>query len=150
MLNTMYETIVVPFDGSNLALEKLHQFLELDSLPKTKIHFLAIVPADIVNLGPELTIHNYHTHAQRNNDKLLHLEQAVKKLTERGWHATGALREGNYLSQITQYATEVSADLVLISQDMNQTWLDSILGTSLTKKLAKRLSCTVTTTQSNR
>ena len=144
----MYETIVMPFDGSSTALKDLLLCREIYSFPKTNIHLLAIVPTNLVNLGPEVTFYNYQAHAHRNKDKSMALDAGVKKLQELGWNATGVLREGNQVTQIGQYVNEVSADLVLITQVEKQNWLEWLIGTSLTKKLTSRLACRVMTSES--
>ena len=144
----MYETIVTPYDGSTTALKNLLLCREIYSWPKTYIHLLAIVPTDLVSLGPEITFYNYHSHAQRNKDKSMALDDGVKKLMQLGWNATGVLREGNHISQIKQYVNEVSADIVLITQDAEKNWLDWLIGTSLTKKLTNRLTCRVMMSES--
>lgn len=146
----MYETIVMPYDGSTTALKDLLLCREIYSWSRTNIHLLAIVSTDLVNLGPDITFYNYHSHARRNKDKSVALGEGVEKLKELGWNATGVLREGDQLSQIKQYVNEVSADIVLITQDVKQNWLDRLIDTSLTKKLANRLACCVMTSESYR
>jgi nucleotide-binding universal stress UspA family protein len=129
----MYKNIVLAYDGSQASQEALLNCKDLSQWQQAHVHLLAVVPYDLVSMGPEI-----------EHDRFVKiLNDGVSQLTQTGVSATGELRKGDPVDQIVQYASEISADLIILGHKHRDSWIERWWRGSISKALIEHSPCNV-------
>ncbi len=128
---TMYQKILLAYDGSPDGREALAQAKELAAKCGATVHLVSIVsraePLAAVE-GTSLVSDDVQRVAQST------LEAGVKSLKAAGCVATKAVKYGNPADQIVLSATEIDADLIVVGHRDQGTlarWLGGSVGASI-------------------
>ncbi|RQG90188.1 universal stress protein [Natrarchaeobius halalkaliphilus] len=109
----MFETILVPTDGSEYAESAAEMALEL-----AKTHDAAVHVLSVADTGPLESIRLPGDAASPEGAFRARAERAVETIVSRGEETglemTGTVRTGPAESEILEYATEVDADLIVM------------------------------------
>lgn len=139
----MYQNIVLAYDGSRASQEALINCKDLSQWHKARVHLLAVIPYDLVAIGPE-TAYYSEEHNKIEHDRYVEiLNNGVSQLTQTGVSAQGELRQGDPVDQIVQFATEISADLILLGHKHRDSWIERWWRGSISKVLIEYSPCSV-------
>ncbi len=139
----MYKTIVIAYDGSQASQEALLNCKDLSQWQQAHVHLLAVVPYDLVSMGPETSYYS-EEHNKIEHDRFVKiLNDGVSQLTQTGVSATGELRKGDPVDQIVQYASEISADLIILGHKHRDSWIERWWRGSISKALIEHSPCNV-------
>lgn len=132
-----FEKILLAYDGSEQGRVALRRALPLLSEANTQVHLLAVVPMT----GAVATAEGFYTEAmyaaERERVQAI-LDEGVTLLKERDIEAQGHLRAGLPAYQITQLASELQADLVVVGHHRRGAlarWWQGSVGASLLDRL---------------
>jgi nucleotide-binding universal stress UspA family protein len=141
----MYKNIVLAYDGSLASQEALINCKDLSQWQQAHVHvhLLAVVPYDLVSMGPETSYYN-EEHNKIEHDRFVQvLNDGVFQLTQTGVSAVGELRQGDAVDQIVHYAQEISADLIILGHKHRDSWIERWWRGSISKALIEHSPCSV-------
>jgi len=139
----MYKNIVLAYDGSLASQEALINCKDLSQWQQANVHLLAVVPYDLVSMGPETSYYN-EEHNKIERDRFVQvLNDGASQLTQTGVKAVGELRKGDAVDQIVHYAQEISADLIILGHKHRDSWIDRWWRGSISKALIEHSPCSV-------
>ena len=139
----MYKNIVLAYDGSLASQEALINCKDLSQWQQAHVHLLAVVPYDLVSMGPETSYYN-EEHNKIEHDRFVHvLNDGVSQLTQTGVKAVGELRKGDAVDQIVHYAQEISADLIILGHKHRDSWIERWWRGSISNAFIEPSPCSV-------
>ena len=110
----MYKHIILAYDGSASGQNALLSIKELAHWEKPKFTLLAVVPTPL-DAGTLEVGYLAHTDTTGFEEDLKNqLRRGVKSLRAMGFDATGELLRGEVIRELTRYAEEKSADLIVV------------------------------------
>lgn len=139
----MYQNIVLAYDGSLASQEALLNCKELSQWHQSKVHLLAVVPYDLVAIGPESAYYNEEHNKVEHDRYVKVLNDGISQLSKTGINAQGELRRGDPVDQIVQYATEISAELIILGHKHRDSWIERWWRGSISKALIEESPCSV-------
>lgn len=142
----MYQTIVLAYDGSQAGQQALLNSKELAQWERGSLHLLAVVPFDLVALGPESAYYSEEQQQMEEQRYRAVLDQGLAQLAATGVQAHGQLRKGDPVDQIIQYAEDVNADLIVLGHKHRSNWLERWWRGSISKALIELSPCSVLVT----
>jgi len=139
----MYKNIVLAYDGSLASQEALLNCKDLSQWQQTHVHLLAVVPYDLVSMGPETSYYNEEQNKIEHDRFVQVLNDGVSQLTQTGINAVGELRKGDAVDQIVHYAQEIAADLIILGHKHRDSWIERWWRGSISKALIEHSPCSV-------
>lgn len=142
----MYQKIVLAYDGSQAGQQALINSKEISQWEKSELHLLAVVPYDLVALGPESA---YYSEEQQQHEEQKYkavLQAGLAQLSATGVQAHAELRKGDPVDQIIQYAEQIQADLIILGHKHRSNWLERWWRGSISKALIELSPCSVLVT----
>lgn len=139
----MYQNIVLAYDGSLASQEALLNCKELSQWHKSNVHLLAVVPYDLVAIGPESAYYSEEHNKVEHDQYVKVLNDGISQLSKTGINAQGELRRGDPVDQIVLYATEISAELIILGHKHRDSWIERWWRGSISKVLIEESPCSV-------
>ena len=139
----MYKNIVLAYDGSLSSQEALLNCKDLSQWQQAHFHLLAVVPYDLVSMGPETSYYSEEQNKIEHDHFLQVLNDGISQLTQTGINAVGELRKGDPVDQIVQYAQEIAADLIILGHKHRDSWIERWWRGSISKALIEHSPCSV-------
>lgn len=139
----MYQNIVLAYDGSLASQEALLNCKELSQWHQSNVHLLAVVPYDLVAIGPESAYYSEEHNKVEHDRYVKVLNDGISQLSKTGINAQGELRRGDPVDQIVQYATEISAELIILGHKHRNGWIERWWRGSISKALIEESPCSV-------
>ena len=139
----MYQNIVLAYDGSHASQEALLNCKELSLWHQSNVHLLAVVPYDLVAIGPESAYYSEEHNKVEHDRYVKVLNDGISQLSKTGINAQGELRRGDPVDQIVQYATEISAELIILGHKHRDGWIERWWRGSISKALIEESPCSV-------
>jgi nucleotide-binding universal stress UspA family protein len=136
----VYDTILLPTDGSEGAETALDHALELAGTYGSTLHVLFVVNTTYLGSGAaEATT----TETLRSTGERI-VEEAVERAAERDIDVVGETRNGDPYTQILDYADETGSDLIVMGTH-GRSGLDRYLLGSVTEKVVRTADAPVLT-----
>ena len=139
----MYQKIVLAYDGSQAGQEALLNSKEISQWQHAELHLLAVVPFELVALGPESAYYSEEQIRQEEEKYRQVLQAGLAQLALNGVQAQGELRKGDPVDQIIQYTEETGADLIVLGHKHRNHWLERWWRGSISKALIELAPCSV-------
>ncbi|MBP8148920.1 MAG: universal stress protein [Limnohabitans sp.] len=139
----MYKHIILAYDGSTSGQNALLSIKELAQWEKPKFTLLAVVPTPLDAGSMEM---GYLAHTDTTGfeyDLKNQLRRGVKSLRAMGFDATGELLRGEVIRELTRYAEEKSADLIVVGHTHEKNLFKRWWSGSTAKSLVDEASCNV-------
>lgn len=139
----MYQKIVLAYDGSEAGQQALLNCKELSQWQHAELHLLAVVPYELVALGPESA---YYSEDQIRMEEAKYqgiLDTGLAQIGATGVAAHGELCKGDPVDQIIQYAEKIGADLIVLGHKHRNHWLERWWRGSISKALIELSPCSV-------
>ena len=138
----MYETVLVPTDGSEIANRAAEEALTVTD-PDGTIHVLAVEEALPFGAGPESEV---TVDGETRTSQRAHLETAIETVAsvveEAGLDCERAIRAGVPYEEITAHAASVDADAIVMGKRGQGAVSDDMLG-STSERVITRASAPV-------
>lgn len=139
----MYKNIVLAYDGSLASQAALINCKDLSQWNKSNVHLLAVIPYDLVSIGPETAYYSEEHNKIELERYTKILDDGVSQLSKLGVNAQGELCRGDPVDQIVAYATEISADLIILGHKHRDSWIERWWRGSISKVLIEHAPCSV-------
>lgn len=140
-----FRTILAAFDGSKRGRVALRRALPLLREGDTQVHLLAVVPLASAVAAAEGFYTEAMYDAERERVEAV-LEEGVSLLKERGIEVEGHLRAGLPAHEISELATSLGADLVVVGHQQRGALARWWQG-SVSASLLDRLQCSMLVVQ---
>ena len=137
----MFKRVLLCYDGSDAGRRVLKTGVELASLVGAQVHVLSIVPA-VVSAVSAAHAADLCGNSDFEFGYRQLLQESIEWLQTQGVTAEGHLTRGNAIDQITAYAQQIAADLIVVGhypQAKNGRWWSGAQRASL----AERSQCSV-------
>jgi nucleotide-binding universal stress UspA family protein len=139
----MYNNILLAYDGSAAGQQALLNSKDLAQWHDGKLHLLAVMPYDLVALGPENVYYNPDDQKAEEERYRAILEAGIAQLKSMGVAATGELVHGDPVDQIIHVAEKTHADLIVLGHKHRHSWLERWWRGSISKALIELAPCSV-------
>ena len=139
----MYKHIILAYDGSASGQNALLNIKELAHWDNTKFTLLAVVPSMLdtgsfeVGYLPTPDLKSYE------EDLKNQLRRGVKFLRSMGFDAEGDLLQGEVIHELTRFAEEKSADLIVVGHKHEKNILKRWWAGSTAKSIVEEATCNV-------
>ncbi len=139
----MYQKILLAYDGSESGQQALLNSKEITQWEHGELHLLAVMPHDLVALGPEVAYYDPET-AQAQKEKFQSiLSQGIARLASLGVSANGQLAQGDPVDEIVRYAETIHADLIVVGHKHRNSWVARWWQSSISKALIELSPCSL-------
>ncbi len=140
----MYKRILLAYDGSETGQKALLQSKELAQWMAAELHLISVVPMYVEGAG----IDGGFVIPEQAPDAGLAAQQAVldeglRMLRDAGHDASGVVLTGDVVTEITDYAAKIEADLIVVGHRHRQNWVARWWGGSNSKSLVEQAGCSV-------
>lgn len=140
---TMYQKIILAYDGSEASQQAMLNCKELSQWAGAQVHLLAVVPYDLVAMGPESAyLNEEQTQLEEERYRRI-LDEGIAQLKSNQVAAVGHLCKGDPVDQMVQYAQEIAADLIVLGHKHRDHWLERWWRGSISKALIEHSPCSV-------
>lgn len=110
----MYKRILMAYDGSEAGQNALLECKDLMQWTGAAVTLVAVMPHHIDFIGAEGGFYDPQiTEREKENYKRI-LEQGLQVLSKAGYTANGEVLVGETISEITNYAAKIEADLIVV------------------------------------
>ncbi len=139
----MYKHIILAYDGSASGQNALLNIKELGFWERPKITLLAVVPAPLDAGSLEMGYLGQANASALEDDLQQQLRKGVKSLRAMGFEADGQLLKGEVIRELTHYAAENSADLIVVGHRHEKSLIKRWWTGSTAKSLVDEAACNV-------
>lgn len=108
----MYETVLLPTDGSDVAASALDHAIDAAQRHDATVHLLYVIDISVANAAPGLAMGEIHQKQEEEGEQVT--TEMAETVEEAGLEAVTEIREGNPDSEILRYIDDVNADLVVM------------------------------------
>ena len=139
----MYKRILLAYDGSEPGQKALLDCDEIAQWAKAQLYLVAVMPPPAALIGGEGFV--YDTRGEEDERKRYEqvLADGLRRLGESGHRAQGEVVMGDAVDEITRYAREVDADLIVVGHKHLDSWAARWWRGSVSKTLIEHAPCSV-------
>ena len=139
----MYKRIVLAYDGSQSGQKALLDCQDLAQWSQAQLALVAVLPLGIGLVAAEGGI--YDAGLMEREKLVLQgvLDDGLLRLQSAGHQATGTLLTGDTVEEITNFAKELKADLIVVGHRHLDGWAARWWNSSVSKALIAHAHCSV-------
>ncbi len=143
----MYQSILIAYNGTAESRSALHECVRLSPSPSAKIHLLGVInPVDPILTG-EYGAAAAYSHEELNAVEKTKMEGELvagrQLLLEAKLNVEIHLESGEPADVISQMATRVGADLVIVGHPRHKSWMQRWWRGSTDALLLEKVHCTL-------
>jgi nucleotide-binding universal stress UspA family protein len=139
----MFKTIVFAYDGSEAGQRALLESREIAQWSQAVVWLIAVMPSPANLAGYDGSIYIPEI-AERDKQRFQTiLEDGLRRMTDTGYQAQGELLMGESVHQITQFASKVKADLIVVGHKHLDGWAARWWRGSVSGALIEHAHCSV-------
>jgi nucleotide-binding universal stress UspA family protein len=140
----MYKRIILAYDGSAGGQKALLDIKDLAHWDHPQLTLVTVAPVVPVNMAAvDMGYLSSTTPADKENSLKEQLQQGVETLRTMGFDAEGELLKGEVIREVTRYASEQRADLIVVSHKQEKSLLRRWWSGSTAKSLVEEAPCNV-------
>ena len=139
----MYKRILLAYDGSEPGQKALLDCDEIAQWAKAQLYLVAVMPPPAALIGGEGFV--YDTRGEEDERKRYEqvLADGLQRLAESGHRAQGEVVMGDAVDEITRYAREMDADLIVVGHKHLDSWAARWWRGSISGALIEHAPCSV-------
>ncbi len=118
----MYKRIVLAYDGSQPGQKALLDGDEIAQWSRSELFLVAVMPPPAALIGGEGFVYDARGEEEERKRYEAILGEGLRKLAESGHRARGEVVVGDAVDEISRYAKEVDADLVVVGHKHLDSW----------------------------
>ncbi len=139
----MYKRILLAYDGSEPGQKALLDCNEIAQWTKAQLYLVAVMPPPAALIGGEGFVYDARGEEEERKRYESILADGLRGLQESGHSARGEVVMGDAVDEITRYAGEVQADLIVVGHKHLDSWAARWWRGSVSKTLIERAPCSV-------
>jgi nucleotide-binding universal stress UspA family protein len=139
----MYKRILLAYDGSQPGQKALLDCDGIAQWSKSELFLVAVMPPPAALIGGEGFV--YDTRGEEEERKRYEgiLAEGLRRLGDSGHRVRGEVVMGDAVDEITRYAREIDADLIVVGHKHLDSWAARWWRGSVSKTLIEHAPCSV-------
>lgn len=140
----MYKRIILAYDGSASGQQALLDIQDLAHWERPKLTLVAVVPTLEMDVGAVEMGYLGSTSSAAIEEKFKEqLRKGVKTLRSMGFEAEGEILKGEVIREVTRFAADQQADLIVVGHKHEKSLLRRWWSGSTAKSLVEEAPCNV-------
>lgn len=139
----MYKRILLAYDGSQAGQQALLDSRELAQWSQAVLTLLAVMPPRMQVVGIEGGVYDQDLIEQDRQTYQAVLDEGLQRLSRSGFQASGEVLYGETVDEISRYAGQVNADLIVVGHKHLEGWARRWWRGSVSKSLIEHSPCSV-------
>ena len=139
----MYKRILLAYDGSEAGQQALLDAKDVANWTQSEMHLVAVRPSPAALIGGESGIYDPELEKEEERQYTGILEDGLQRLSEAGYSAKGTVLVGDAVAELTRYAEEIRADLIIVGHKHLKSWAARWWRGSVSKSLIEHAPCSV-------
>jgi nucleotide-binding universal stress UspA family protein len=139
----MYKRIVLAYDGSQPGQKALLDGDEIAQWSRSELFLVAVMPPPAALIGGEGFVYDARGEEEERKRYEAILGEGLRKLSESGHRARGEVVVGDAVDEISRYAREMDADLIVVGHKHLDSWAARWWRGSVSKTLIEHAPCSV-------
>jgi nucleotide-binding universal stress UspA family protein len=139
----MYKRILLAYDGSGPGQKALLDCDEIAQWSKAQLFLVAVMPPPAALIGGEGFVYDSRGEEEERKRYESVLADGLRRLQESGHSARGEVVMGDAVDEITRYAAEMDADLIVVGHKHLDSWAARWWRGSVSKTLIEHAPCSV-------
>src|SRR5512138_2356020 len=139
----MYKRILLAYDGSEAGQKALLDCNEIAQLSRAELHLIAVMPPPAALIGGEGFVYDVQREDEERKRYEDILGEGLRRLSDAGHTARGQVVVGDAVDEITRYAREIDADLIVVGHKHLDSWAARWWRGSVSKTLIELSPCSV-------
>jgi len=139
----MYKRVLLAYDGSESGQKALLNCRDIAQWSHSELFLVAIMPSPI-NVAVDGVL--YDSGSDGETERMRYeeiLADGLKRLSEAGHAASGEVLVGDSVEQISHYAKQIGADLIVVGHRHLDSWAERWWRGSSTRALIEHAPCSV-------
>jgi nucleotide-binding universal stress UspA family protein len=139
----MYQRILLAYDGTESGQKALLGCQEIAQWSHAELHLVAVMPSPAVYIAVD---GGFYDSGRDEEDKQRYkaiLEDGLRRLNEGGHTASGETLVGDAVTEITEYAQKINADLIVVGHKHLKGWAARWWRGSTSASLIEHSHCNV-------
>ncbi len=139
----MYKRVLLAYDGSESGQKALLNCRDIAQWSHSELFLVAIMPSPI-NVAVDGVLYDSGSDAETERKRYEEiLADGLKRLSEAGHAASGEVLVGDSVEQISNYAKQIGADLIVVGHRHLDSWAERWWRGSSTRALIEHAPCSV-------
>jgi nucleotide-binding universal stress UspA family protein len=139
----MYKRVLLAYDGSESGQKALLNCRDIAQWSHSELFLVAIMPSPI-NVAVDGVLYDSGSDAETERQRYEEiLADGLKRLSEAGHAASGEVLVGDSVEQISSYAKQIGADLIVVGHRHLDSWAERWWRGSSTRALIEHAPCSV-------
>ena len=139
----MYKRILLAYDGSEAGQKALLDCDEIAQWSKAQLHLVAVMPPPAALIGGEGFVYDSRGEEEERKRYETVLAEGLRRLAESGHRAQGEVVMGDAVDEVTRYARDMPADLIVVGHKHLDSWAARWWRGSVSKSLIEHAPCSV-------
>ena len=139
----MYKRILLAYDGSEAGQKALLDCDEIAQWSKAQLYLVAVMPPPAALIGGEGFVYDARGEEEERKRYEGVLAEGLRRLAESGHRAQGEVVMGDAVDEITRYAREMDADLIVVGHKHLDSWAARWWRGSISGALIEHAPCSV-------
>ncbi len=140
----MYKRILLAYDGSESGQKALLNCRDIAQWSRSELFLVAIMPPAAINVAADGVFYDGGSDAESERQRYQDiLADGLKQLSDAGHVATGEVLVGDSVEQISNYARQIGADLIVVGHRHLDSWAARWWRGSSTRALIEHAPCSV-------
>lgn len=137
----MYKRILLAYDGSEAGQKALLDCNEIAQ--RAELHLIAVMPPPAALIGGEGFVYDVQREDEERKRYEDILGEGLRRLSDTGHTAHGRVVVGDAVDEITRYARDIDADLIVVGHKHLDSWAARWWRGSVSKTLIEHAPCSV-------
>ena len=139
----MYKRILLAYDGSEPGQKALLDCQDIANLSHSELFLIAVRPSPAVLIGGESGIYDPKLEEEEERQFKAILADGLQRLSAGGKPVRGEVVVGDAVDEITAFAKQVDADLIVVGHKHMKGWAARWWRGSVSKTLIEHAPCSV-------
>ena len=139
----MYKRIVLAYDGSSTGQKALLDCQDLAQWSQSELFLIAVMPLTMGFVGLEGGAYDHESEERQRNRYQAVLDDGLQRLSQSGNKAIGEVLLGESVDEITKYAKQVDANLIVVGHKHLDNWAARWWRGSVSGALIEHAPCSV-------
>ncbi len=139
----MYKRILLAYDGSEAGQQALTDGREIAQWNGAEIVLVAVMPSMMAFVGLEGGVYDTELEDRERQKFEAVLQDGLQRLQDAGFSARGEVVTGEAIEEITRYARQVQADLIVVGHKHQDHWAARWWRGSISASLIEHAPCSV-------
>ena len=139
----MYKRILLAYDGSDAGQKALLDCQDLAQWSQSEVFLIAVMPSAMSFVGLEGGVYDMELEEREKKKHQAVLDDGLRRLAEAGYAARGEVLVGEAVDEITRYARQIEASLIVVGHKHLDSWAARWWRGSISGALIEHSPCSV-------